>query len=111
MTKFQQNTLGGYGYIFVLLFTVGINQNICDFSHILFLLYRKTPLKLTERNTISPKLQIFWYISTVKSKKQRLIHNRQVDFAEKCSLKQVLQAGVGLQKCIFWRQYFCSRAG
>ena len=34
MTKFQQNPLGGYGYIFVLLFTLGSNQNICDFGHI-----------------------------------------------------------------------------
>ena len=65
---FQQNLLGGYGYIFVLLFTVGINQNICDFGHIVFLLCRKPLLKLTERNTISPKSQIFWYIPTVKSK-------------------------------------------
>ena len=36
-----------------------------------------------------------------------------MDFAEtwsKCFPKQVLQASVGLQKCIFWRQYCCSRA-
>ena len=34
MTKFQQNSLVGYGYIFVLLFTGGINQNICNYGHI-----------------------------------------------------------------------------
>ena len=36
-----------------------------------------------------------------------------MDFAEtwsKCSPKQVLQTSVGLKKCIFWRQYGCSRA-
>ena len=37
MTKFQQNSLGGYGYIFVLLFTGGINQNICNYGHIVHL--------------------------------------------------------------------------
>ena len=36
-----------------------------------------------------------------------------MDFAQtwsNCSLKQVLQTSDGLQKCIFWRQYCCSRA-
>ena len=40
LTKFQQNPLGGYGYIFVLLFT-----NICDFCRIVFLLCKKNPTK------------------------------------------------------------------
>ena len=39
---FQQNSLGGYGYIFVLLFTMGVNQNICNFGHIVFLLWKTT---------------------------------------------------------------------
>jgi hypothetical protein len=34
---FQLNPLGGFGYTFVLLFKVGIYQNICDFNHIVFL--------------------------------------------------------------------------
>ena len=49
--------------------------------------------------------------SQYKKVKQRYTHNRLVDFAEtwsKCSPTEVLQAGVGLQKCIFRRQYCCS---
>ena len=44
LTKFQQNPLGEYGYIFVLLFT-----NICDFCHIVFLLCKKNPTKTDKK--------------------------------------------------------------
>ena len=46
LTKFQQNPLGGYGYIFVLLFTMEINQNIAQVNVImLFLMVRFITIK------------------------------------------------------------------
>ena len=56
MNKFQQNPLGGYGYIFVLLFTVGINQNICDFGHIVFFVSAKNTVKTDRKKYNTAKV-------------------------------------------------------
>ena len=81
MTKFKQNPLGGYGYIFVLLFTVGINQNICDFGHIVFLLSKNT-VKTDRKKYNMAKVANILVHSHCKKKKKRFINNRPVDFAE-----------------------------
>ena len=73
------------GYIFVSHFTVAINQTICDFGNIVFLLCKK---KITKNNRKKFNMAKVANILAYSNK----------------------QTGVGLKKCIFWRQYCCSRA-